>query len=102
MCDAFAAFEDDRGDRNTPHDRDRRWSHELGAVGRDERPELDKDVALAHRMVVRGRDRDAGVMCVITGAVGRRRGHHGPRDDQAPDQLHAQQASILLRPLRRR
>lgn len=56
--------------------------------GHDERPERIRHLALPHRMVERGRDRDASVVCVIVRAMRGRRGHHDPRDDQAPDQLH--------------
>ena len=66
----------------------RRWDPLDHARGRDERADHIGHLALPHRMVERGRDRDAPVMCVIVRAMGGRRGHHDPGDDQAPDQLH--------------
>lgn len=80
----------DEGEGSEAADRlARRWNLRDDAHGREERPDRIGHLALPHGMVERRRDRDAPVMCVIVRAMRGRRGHHDPRDDQAPDQLHA-------------
>ena len=102
MRRGLGAVGDDGSDDDAADHLARGRSLERSTLGRDKRSDRIGELALAHRMVKRRSDRDAAVVRVIVRAMWRRGGHHDPRDDQAPDQLHRTQRSILLRPLRRR